>query len=356
MLKRFIIAITSFASATTMAGQIELNNGDKVGGSLKAINSDAVVWAADMVGELTIKKSDIKSIQENQPVKLRGTDKPCQLLDLNGDQMGVNCNGQEKTLSLLTLEDVVLFATHEQALHAYTGKLTLVGTEKSGNVDSRNWLAESQVNLRHNDFRHGFELRYVGESLEVETVAVDAQGDEVTSKQNQVTEYYKAAYGVDWFFQPRWYLLGDLTAEKDGGKKILERYIVGAGAGFQWWESVKTALKLELSMQQTKERSDISADEIADGIEASKEFASGRFAVDYRYLFPRNIALFHRSQLTQSLDESDDWFARAETGVSAPLGAGISAAFNLDYDYINNPADGVERGDTTYRVGVTYTW
>lgn len=349
------IALFSFASISAMAGQIELSNGDKIGGTLKAIASDNVIWAIGEIGEVTVKKSNVKDLKISDPIKIRGFDTPCQWLGLDSGKVAVDCGSGPKSFSLMTLEDVVLFKSREQSLHAYGGKLTLLGSEKTGNINSSNWLIAVEVSLRQQDFRHDIELRYEGEALETEARET-VGGVETTSKDSQITEYYKGGYGLDWFFRPRWFLLGDLIAEKDDAKRILERHITGIGSGFQWWELEKTALKIELSAQQTKERYELSVEEIADGDDVSREFASGRIAINYRYKLPRDVALFHRSNLSQRLDESDDWFARAETGLSAPLGLGISAAINVDYDYVNNPPEDVEREDITYRLGVTYGW
>ena len=94
---------------------------------------------------------------------------------------------------------MVLFESHEDSLHSYDGKITLVGSEKSGNVNSSNWLAGLQINFRHYDFRHLFEMRYTGESLEVESE--DADG--IVTKEDEVYEYH-GMYNINWFFMPRW--------------------------------------------------------------------------------------------------------------------------------------------------------
>lgn len=341
---------SSLLAASAMAGQIELKNGDKIGGQLKSVHGEKLVWKADKVGEVTVKKADIQNITLPEPVKLRGYDEPCQLSEFANGMVRFNCAEESKEYSLLSLHDVVPFSSYEDALHSYSGKLTLVGTEKSGNVESSDWLAASQVKLRINDFRHDFELRYTGEYLKVE--AEEGQ----PPVRSSVSEYYKGFYGVNWFFKPRWYLLGDLTAEKDDAKQISERYVLGLGSGFQWWESDITALKLEASLLETKEHYDLSAADIALDTASRKEFSSGRIAVDFRYLFAHDIAFFHRSNMSQNLDDSDDWRANADTGLSAPLGFGISASLLMTYDYLNQPQEGVEKFDTTYRVGVTYKW
>ena len=351
-MKKLLALLTSVASFSAMADQIELKNGDVIGGTLKTVNADDITWAADSVGEVTIKKGDVKDLNLTKPVKLQGYDEPCLWDEMIGEKASFTCDGEPKSYSLKTLEDVVLFESHEDALHAYDGKVTLLGSEKSGNVNSSDWLAGLQINLRHYDFRHLFELRYTSKSLEVEST--DADGE--VTKEDEVYEYYLGMYNINWFFMPRWYLLGNLKTESDDAKLIQERYEAGLGAGFQWWETDKTALKLELSSVQTKEHFELTPDEILDGQEDSKDYASGRFSADYRYKFPRDVAFFMRRYVTQSFDDSDDWRGRGETGVSAPLGLGISAHLNADYDYNNNPQEGVEKGDTTYRVGVVYSW
>lgn len=342
--------VSSLLTTSVMAGQVELNNGDKIGGQLKSVHGEEVVWAADKVGDITIKKSDIRDLKLPEPVKLRGLDEPCELSDFAEGMVSFNCANETKEYSLLSLHDVVPYSSYEDSLHSYGGKLTVVGTEKSGNVESSDWLAAALINWRVNDFRHDFELRYTGEYLKVES----EPGAPAT--RSSVSEYYKGFYGINWFFMPRWYLLGDLTAEKDDAKQIAERYVAGLGSGFQWWESDITALKLEASFLKTKEYYDLSAADLALGTDDRKEFTSGRLAVDFRYLFPKDITFFHRGEVSQNLDDSDDWRAYADTGINAPLGFGVSASLLVTYDYSNAPQEGVEKSDTTYRFGVSYSW
>lgn len=345
--------ITSLFAMSAAAGQIELKNGDQIGGSLKSVGGDKIVWKGEKTGEITVKKSDVNSLELTEPVKLRGLKDPCTWLELKEGIARFRCSEDDRELSLMSLHDVVPYTAFEDALHKYGGKLTLVGSEKSGNVNSSNWLVGSEIRWRVNDFRHDIEIRYTGESLEIEPVE---GSEELAGTDSSVVEYYKGFYGINWFFLPRWYLLTDVTAEKDDAKLIKERYVYGLGSGFQWWETNKTAFKVEASALQTKERYELTELDILANADDRKDFASGRLAVDFRYKFPRDIAFFHRSNIQQSFDDSNDWRARAETGITAPLGFGISAAFNVDYDYYNDPQEGLEKSDTNYRVGIAYSW
>lgn len=349
-MKLIIGLLAGVLAVSANAGQIELKNGDKIGGTLKSVSKKAVVWQADKVGQITVDKADVGDMSFAQPVRLRGIEKPCLLVEIVEGVARFNCEDKPKEYSLYTLTDVVPFKKYSDEMHSYGGKFTVAGSEKSGNVNSSNWLVASEVGLRHNDFRHDVELRYTGESLEVEP----AEGEE--AQDSPVVEYYRGFYSLNWFFLPRWFLLGDLTAEKDDAKRISERYVAGLGSGFQWWEDEKSALKLELSLLNTKEYFDLSAPEVTAGANTRNDFSSGRLAVDFRYDFPRDIAFFHRSNISQNFDESDDWRLNAEMGASAPLGFGVSATINVNYDYQNAPQEGVEKDDIVYRVGVVYKW
>jgi hypothetical protein len=339
-----------FIAGTAIAGQIELKNGDKMGGQLKSLGGDNLIWKADKVGEVTIKKSDVNNISVNEPLKLRGFDEPCVLKEFANGMVKFDCNNQAKEYSLLSLHDVIPYSSFEESFHSYGGKLTIVGAEKTGNVESSSWLVGTEVKVRHNDFRHDIQLRYTSEFLEIE------QEEGVDAVDSNAVEYYQGFYGINWFFLPRWYLLGDLAAEKDDAKQIAERYIAGLGSGFQWWETPITALKLEASILQTKEYFDLTAADIALGSVDRKDFASARLAADFRYKFLRDIALFQRTNISQNLEDIKDWRAAAETGLSAPLGFGISASLLVNLDYLNDPQEGVEKSDTTYRVGIVYSW
>ncbi len=335
------------------AGQVTLKNGDQITGEFKAINGKKVVWDSPSMGELKIQKSDITDVKIDKALKINGQSQACYWQGLKGADVALDCSGKAITLPFLTFEELLPFETHAEDTHVYNGRFTLSGTQTSGNVESRDWLAALEIDLRNGDFRHNFDAKYTGKFVE----NTDDSEDGVVLEPAPVVEYYRADYGLDWFFAVRWYLLGKLIAEKDDATSIDSRYIGALGSGFQWWETPRTALKLEASVLHTTENYVLEDEDIAALVDAKRDFASGQIASDYRYNFDNDVILRYRMQMSQSFDESKDWNANAELALGAPLGFGISAEVVAEYLYDNLPAlVSLEKTDTRLRFGVSYAW
>ena len=105
--KLILGVVSSLLATSVMAGQIELKNGDKIGGQLKSVSGENVVWKADKVGELSIKKTDINNINMAEPVKLRGFQEPCRLTDLADGMVSFNCADTTKQYSLMYLVNLL---------------------------------------------------------------------------------------------------------------------------------------------------------------------------------------------------------------------------------------------------------
>ncbi|MDZ7923610.1 MAG: DUF481 domain-containing protein [Marinagarivorans sp.] len=350
-----LLAITLIlCGSAASAGQMTLKNGDQITGEFKAINGKKVIWNSSTAGELKILKSDIADVKIDKALKINGQSQACYWQGLKGADVALTCNDKAITLPFLTFEELLPFETHAADTHIYNGRFTLAGTQTSGNVESRDWSAALEIDLRNGDFRHGVDAKYSGKFVENKDGDLE---EGIAVAPAPVVEYYRADYGLDWFFAVRWYLLSKLSAEKDDATSIDSRYIGALGSGFQWWETPRTALKLEASVLQTKENYALTEDDIADGVDAKRDFASGQIASDYRINFNNDITLRYRMQLSQSFDESKDWNANAELGLGAPLGFGISAEVVAEYLYDNLPAlASLEKTDTRLRFGVSYAW
>lgn len=345
---RFAV-FSALLSGSCLAGEITLVNGDKIGGELHSISAENVRWNSSNFGELTINKHQVVHIESSAIVKVRGKDVPCWLQDFRNERLVFACDdGGTRTVPLLTVRQVVPFEGYEQTTHFYGGKLMIVGSQSSGNKQSRDWVANIDVDLRYTDYRHSYKIHYSNSYLE----------SNVPGTTSQALEKYEAVYGFDWFFRPKWFWFSNVSALKEDAREISERYDIGSGFGYQFWESKLSALSLESGGQYTTVNYDFVRPERVSNALTHDEYASWRLANNFRYQLPLEVAVYNKSEYLQSLDSSDDWEVRTDTGLSMPIGFGVTANLALEYLYDNTPTDSVNGSneDTRLRFGVGYTW
>lgn len=318
------------------AGQLTLVNGDSIKGEISSINETHVVWQSDLLGELYIVKTNVKNMKSSMALKLRGEREPCYWADLEDDLAQFACDdGSLTDIPFLAIEEIVRFEGYRDTLHQYVGKLSILGSQASGNKQQQYWVVDTDVMMRHADFRHEVGLKYEQESVNLGPLLHEAE----------------AQYSLDWFFKPQWFWFADMGALMDESRNIEKKATVGSGVGYQFWERQRSALSVELGAQY----SDETFDATLVGIE-TRQTASWRISTDYRLQLPLSIAFFHKNKFLQSLDNGQQWEVDSETGVRMPIGKSVSADVKFEYDYDNLPPEGTVKEDAMLRFGLGYAW
>lgn len=317
------------------AGELILQNQDRLKGELSAINQNNIVWLSDLIGVVTIEKQHVKSMSSSVPLRMLGEKSLCYWQALEDTDALIQCRGgRQQRIAFSSLKDVLLSEGYAQSAHNYQGKLVAVGSKADGNRTRQDWLVDVDVSLRHFEYRHIVGLKYDAEAVN--------KGD--------LREEFEVTYSLDWFFSQRTFLFAESSAQKDEVRGIDERYSLGSGVGYQFWDTGQTALSLRTSLEYVDEQLE---EEMQD---RPGDFFSWRLATNYRYLLPGNIAFFLNADYLQSIRIGDEWEVEAETGVSLPIAGGITADVKYDYDFDNVATEGLVQEDTTLRFGVGYQW
>lgn len=328
--------VLAVSSISANAGELILKNGDKLSGELAKITADKVVWKSDSFGEVSVAKSQVMKFTTSESLKINGFKDPCAIDSVVSGDVNYTCGDTSRTTALMTLKETLPFSQAKVSNQSYGGKLNVTGTSATGNNEETFWDISTGIVVRDGDLRQTADVNYQGRS----------QNDA------PVDEFYEGNYQVDWFFLPEWFWYGDVLATKDEDSNIAERYQLGTGVGYQFWESEQTALSVETGLTQVKEN----FEDVDPGEDEGREFASWRAAADYRYSLPFGADFYHKSILLASLENGEDWEINTETGLGLPLFKGISTQLKLEYDFDNQPADNREEEDTRLTVGLGYKW
>ena len=127
------------------------------------------------------------------------------------------------------------------------------------------------------------------------------------------------------------------------------RTTVGAGAGYQFFETPLKNLSVKAGIAYVNEDYEGDADD--------KDYPSGRWAVRYdQYFFDKFVQVFHVHEGHISLDDTKDMFVRTRTGLRFPLRKGFNTTIQYNWDWDNTPAQGIERVDERYLFTLGYSW
>ncbi len=335
-----LVSLGLMSSAQSGAGELLLKNGDRVAGELIKLEAEKLTWQSDSFGTITVDKARIENLHTVTLMKLNGINQPCALIGMENRNIRYSCRkGISGSLPLLTVELAMPYEDYQLVGMTHRGKLGLSGSYSRGNKVENDWDLDSELEMRRGDLRHKVDVEYENKSQNNESAK----------------EKYKLEYGLDWFYQTRWFLYSDLEFSVDDSKNIDIRQAFGSGFGFQLWEFDISALSFTGGLTYVSES--FEAPLVPDeSFEDKNERIAWQFGLDYRYTLPFEAQLFHKNSLFQSFEGSEDWRFESDTGISMPLWGSLYSEIKLEYDYDNAPQGDNRSEDSAVKFGVGYSW
>lgn len=334
MIRLIIVLFSYLLCLNSQAARLTLLNGDSLQGDLLGIEGATLRWQSSMLGELKIPLGKVESFSSDTLVKIQGQKEACSISNVQNGVMYYSCTGaQSNTVDLLAVDQVEPYEAFYVRPLDISGNLAVAGVLSRGNKEEDDWDVAAKVGAEHGDYRHQADFKY-----------------DNTDKlaQAEQTEDYKLAYQLDWFFKEQWFLYSDVSTEMLESKNIDQRYGLGLGVGYQWFKRQDLSLALESGINlQNEEQA---------GAQTEEERLNWQWALQLDYRLPFSATLFHKHQLSYSMQMAEDWELDTETGLKIPLGYGLSSDLKFKYDFDNLPAEGAKRKDTRLTVGVAYQW
>lgn len=340
--KQFLVFLSLvLCVCSAQAGVIVLVNGDRVDGQLVRLDGEQLVWKTTNFGEQSIKRANIKSITTDQKLKINGSAQACHLIGLENDQLSYSCGDdpQQLRIPFLTLKVMQPFEDYKKDALIHHGKINLWGAYSRGNEVRDEWNLQAETDLRRGEFRHVMGGEYARSSWFYSVPQVR----------------WNARYSLDWFLRERWFWYNNTVIGADPRRGMDEYLLLGSGAGYQFWESKKTALSLKTGVAYLNETYLPPNNNTQDFVHGD-EFYAVRLGVDFRYTFPLGVSFFHNNELIHSLENASDWRLKTASGLSSMILNKVFAEFKFDYLLDNEPQPGREGKDKRLSLGVSYKW
>ncbi|WGL16649.1 DUF481 domain-containing protein [Microbulbifer bruguierae] len=330
-----VIAIFSVQHA--YAGVLSLSNGDRVHGELVLVEKDHVVWKSETFGDITVDKSKILSLETDKDLKIAGRDEPCALAGHYREQWELYCDeGEGWVMDFPAIDRAEPYINFVGNPVIFNGNVSASGVFENGNRQREDWDVSANFNVRHSDFQHIVGTHYQNQNnVEVEGL-----------------EKYRLAYDLRWIFAEKWFAAGNSAFLHEDAQNIDLSTTVGLGLGYLFSDTDKSALSIQGGLSSVKD--DFIDPNLSE--RASKRYAAGRTAWDFRYKFDLGPEVYYNQEVLQSLDRSEDYQSNAEIGVRTPLVKGVLMEVKYAWQYDNTPSLDSEKEDTKMTVGVGYAW
>ena len=325
----FAIA-AAFCSFTAAADVLHLASGDRLSGEIDSIGGGKVILKTDFAGTIAVKLETVKHMESEKTFEIRteaGRQKG-QFAVTSDAQQFRSDDGDLADLDLTTLksagENNLGFADFASD---WTNRFDAGISASSGNTEtsSQNYLWESVLQQRRGD--HNLRFTYNTQ-----------KDDDVKTKEELL-----AGYRYRRFFGERWYGLGNIGYQQNEFKGIDERWTLGLGGGYQFWDNSTGALSTDLSANYVMEE--------LDGVE--DENPALRWGLNWnRFFMAKKGELFYNQNVLFIFGDAENTVYNGSTGVRFSLSEMLTANFRVDISSETDPAPGRKKTDVTYVIGI----
>lgn len=323
----FMVALVIFIAGNCFADEVRLKNGDRLTGRIIRMQQGKLILKTDYAGEIGIAWKAVAGLETDSPMKVMLEDDTGVEGTAKADENG-NIKlypGRNEPPAEIRLADVKAINPKPVKPVKITARANVNITNQRGNTNSDNYYLQGEFKARTAKNRY-----VVGGELNKE----DADGE-------TVSQNWLAHGNYSYFLNKKWYLFANTLFEHDEFNDLRLRSTLGAGAGYQIFETPLLNLSISAGLAEVDE----------NFYEAENNtYSAGQWSVDYdQYFFDKFVQLFHKQNGYISLENGSNWFLKTRTGLRFPIYKGFGATLQYNYDYNNQPSvDSETREDTKF--------
>jgi len=333
-----LAATAACALAVSAADVIEFKSGSKLTGKLVRIEGGNIMFDAEDVGSVKIAQDKVaRMITENEST-IQYTD------EAEREQAVVNMSNGVYTASGKTLDMGKVKAVNPE-VEKWHGSVNLSATAARGNTVSEKvtFLADVARRWEHDRFTGNFGYYF-------------AQSG--TDHDNKVKNEDRIALGLqeDHFWTTKVYSYVNGKFERDGINKLLYRYRLGTGLGYQWldgqvFESTgKWSFSQELGIAYIKEKYEHQKDD------DRATFRYGHHA-SWNPCWLDKLAFTHNFEYLPDFDDwTDCYLIDTDIGFAYELAASWQLMGKWEWEYNSKPGGSTKSSDLRYTLGLGYKW
>jgi len=317
--------------------EVFFKSGDRLTGTVEKLEGGKMTFASKVAGTLTLNMADIKTFSTDAPVEVAMADGTVHMQKLAASDEGYvsvipSGTAQPQSLSLANVAKI------NPDKPRWTGSVVAGATVVRGNTRSETASASFDASRRTENDRISLGAGYYFASQRDNSTR-----DSSTSADNW---FLKGQY--DYFVSKEFYGYGNIRYEKDRIANLDMRIAPGAGLGYQWIERADLNISTEAGASWMYER-------YSDPDE-TRTYLAGRFAYHVDKTFNDHVKGFHNLEYFPSLERADSFLVNTDVGLRAALTARMAIEAKAQMAYNSQPAEGRDKKDLRYILGVAWTF
>ncbi len=333
-----ILAVCGCLAITSVFGdEVLFKTGDRLTGTIDSVAGGKMTFTSKVAGKLTLNMADIKTFSTDAPIEIAMADGTVlsQKVTVSDEGYVSAITGGAAQPQSIALANVAKINPEKVK---WTGVVSAGATMVRGNTENNSASVGVEAARRTENDRITLGAGYYfAEQRD------NATGDHSTSADNW---FLKGQY--DYFFTEKFYGYGNLKYEKDRIANLDMRVTPGVGVGYQWIEQADLNFSTEAGLAYVHE-------EYTDP-DDTRDFMAGRLAYHVDKSFNDHVKGFHNLEYIPSFEDAATFLANTDVGLRAAMTARLSLEAKAQLAYNSQPAEGRDKKDTRYILGVGWNF
>lgn len=338
MLKKicFTVLCLSWISATLLADEVYLVNGDRITGKVKTLLDGKLTVESDLAGTVTIDVNSVATLKTDEPVEVllkNGTGFKQLLKKAKKGKFAIE---GDETLKAQDFDITAISSVNPppKPIPKWHGDISgaIVSTHGNTNVDTQN--ISINLHKRTENDRTLLSTDYIrGKQKNPDTGVKEITQDE-----------WKMRGKYDYFFTKKLFGFLEGRYERDRIAELDRRVVVGTGVGYQWVESEPFNFSTEAGIASVYEKYDNQTD--------SDSQVSAQFGYHLDKKFNETFMFINDLTYYPGLEKFSDYLLTTTAEIRAKITEQFFTNFKVVFDYDSTPAQGAGNTDVKYILGV----
>ncbi|MDY6974369.1 MAG: DUF481 domain-containing protein, partial [Thermodesulfobacteriota bacterium] len=228
------VLFTVWTCRVSLADELQMKNGDRLTGAIVKMEDNILLFNTSYAGDIQIKWEDVEALKTDSPVQV--------VLEGEISARGILQTAETGKLQLTTdqLAAPLLFTPGQvgginppaEPPVKFTGRVNAGLDIKKGNTESDAYTLDGKLEARTEKNRY--------------TVGAEANREEESDE--KTADNWLLYMSYDHFLTKKWFFYTSADFEEDEFKDLNLRSAVGAGLGYQFFESKQKNLALECGL------------------------------------------------------------------------------------------------------------
>jgi hypothetical protein len=349
------------APVISRSDELVLKNGERLIGRLKTMEKGTITFASDMLGELKIPLHSVRRLVAGAAMLVAGGEE-VQALSFEADNATATLQvAEEPYVQPVPLASITAINPPVRPKIAVSGNITAGFTDTHGSTSS----------LKSN-LDAGLTIRTVRQRLRLQALYIYGREDNPNRRQPgardtiETDKNFSASAKYDFFFSKRIYAYLSSSYKKDPLADLEYRLISSSGLGYQWIERPALSISTDAGVAWFKEKYYSRTRNPLFGVEddqprffrniARQDDAAWQAGMNAEWRLNTRLALLASAQYTESLDDREDYFLKADGELRLFLTRAFFSSLKALFEYDNSPGPDSVSTETKYILGLGWSF